>query len=164
MPDGAAPLLVRGTVVTMNDSRDVIDDGAVAIDGTELVGVGKYAELIAEHPAARVSGSALDLVVPGYINAHQHLTGDRLIKSSIPDTLPPGDSIFEWAVPIHAAHGPDDDLLSAMLTLADSLSNGVTTTVEAGTVAHPNKVAEASRLVGARRKIVSRPSPCICSR
>ena len=29
------------------------------------------------------------LVVPGYVNAHQHLTGDRLVQSVIPDDLPP---------------------------------------------------------------------------
>jgi hypothetical protein len=50
------------------------------------------------------------------VNAHQHLTGDRLMhSSSIPDDLPPGAAIFEWAVPVHAAHTGDDDELSATL-------------------------------------------------
>ncbi|MGI9607555.1 MAG: amidohydrolase family protein [Acidimicrobiales bacterium] len=143
-------LLVRGTVVTMNHQRDIIGDGAVAVSGAEISGVGRYADLLAAHPDAATSGSADDLVVPGYINAHQHLTGDRLVQSSIPDDLPPGASIFEWSVPIHAEHTPEDDLLSAALTLAESLSNGITTTVEAGTVAHPDRVAEAAVQLGAR--------------
>ena len=50
------------------------------------------------------------------INAHQHLTGDPLVRSCIPDLLPPGASIFEWSVPLHGAHTADDDELSATLS------------------------------------------------
>ncbi|MCP5025676.1 MAG: amidohydrolase family protein [Actinomycetia bacterium] len=143
-------VLVRGDLVTMNARRHIISDGAVAISDTEIVGVGRYSDLHADHPTARVTGQADDLVVPGYVNAHQHLTGDRLVQSSIPDNLAPGESILGWAVPIHAQHTPDNDLLSATLTLAEGVSNGITTTVEAGTVAHPDQVAEAARRLGVR--------------
>lgn len=142
--------LIRGTVVTMNPERQIIDDGGVLLDGAIIMGVGPFAELRSTHPDAVVHGVATDLVVPGYINGHQHLTGDRLIQSSIPDDLPPGDAIFKWAVPVHAEHTGDDDELSATLTLAESLMNGVTSTFEAGTVAHPKRVAAAARNVGAR--------------
>ena len=92
-------------------------------------------------------------MTPGMINAHQHLTGDPLVRSCIPDLLAPGASIFEWSVPIHGAHTPDDDDLSARITAVDSLSNGVTTLVEAGTVAHPDRVARAMSEVGVRGTI-----------
>ena len=49
------------------------------------------------------------------INAHQHLTGDPLVRSCIPDLLAPGASIFEWSVPLHGAHTGDDDEMSATL-------------------------------------------------
>jgi 5-methylthioadenosine/S-adenosylhomocysteine deaminase len=143
-------LLIRGTVVTVNDRREVIGDGAVAVAGDMIVGVGPFRDLRQAHTDAAVSGTPSDLVVPGYVNAHQHLTGDRLIQSSIPDSLAPGESIFSWVVPVHAVHGPDDDLLSATLTLAEGLTNGITTTVEAGTVAHPDRVAAAAQALGAR--------------
>ena len=38
---------------------------------------------------------------------------------------------------------------SGTLTLAESLSNGITTTFEAGTVAHPDRIARAAERVGA---------------
>ncbi len=145
-----ADLILRGTVVTMNTQREVIDDGAVAIAGNRIVGVGSRADVTADFPETTVAGRADDLVVPGYVNAHQHLTADRLVQSSIPDDLPPGESIFEWAVPTHAALTPDDDELTATLTLAEGLTNGITTTVEAGTVAHPSRVAAGARAIGAR--------------
>jgi 5-methylthioadenosine/S-adenosylhomocysteine deaminase len=147
--------LVRGAIVTMNPRREVIDDGAVLIDGATITAVGSFADLREAHPDATVFGTATDLVVPGYINGHQHLTGDRLIQSAIPDDLPPGDSIFKWSVPIHAAHSGDDDELAATLTLAESLTNGITTTFEAGTVGHPERVVAAAKRVGARLTIGS---------
>lgn len=142
--------IIRGTVVTMNATREIIRDGAVAISGTQILDVGSFDEVAATHPAAAVQGSPSDLVLPGYINGHQHLTGDRLIQSSVPDDLAPGESIFTWVVPVHAAHTGDDDQLSATLTLAESLTNGVTSTFEAGTVAYPERVAAAAQAVGAR--------------
>ncbi len=148
-PD-SADFLVRGTVVTMDADRTIIADGAVAVTGSEITAVDSFTGLVDRFPAAPVAGREDDLVVPGYINAHQHLTADRLVQSSIPDNLPPGESIFEWAVPTHAQLTGDDDELTATLTLAEGLVNGVTTTVEAGTVAHPHRVAEGARTIGAR--------------
>lgn len=145
--------IVRGTVITMNADREMIVDGAVAIDGTTISAVGRFDDVREGHLAAPVSGSASDLILPGYINGHQHLTGDRLIQSSIPDDLPPGEAIFTWVVPVHAEHTGDDDELSATLTLAESLTNGITTTFEAGTVAHPDRIARAAEATGSRLTI-----------
>ncbi len=142
--------LIRGTVVTMDTERRILDNAAIAVDGSTIAEVGPFEELRHAHPGASISGRASDLVLPGYVNGHQHLTGDRLIQSSIPDDLPPGEAIFTWVVPIHAAHTPDDDELSASLTLAESLTNGITTTFEAGTVAYPDRVATAAEKTGAR--------------
>ncbi|MBN4047634.1 amidohydrolase family protein [Acidimicrobiaceae bacterium AH-315-P05] len=146
-------LIVRGDVVTMNQNRDIIGNGAVLIEGARIAVVGRFTELAATYPTVDVSGTWTDLVLPGYVNGHQHLTGDRLIQSSIPDNLAPGESIFTWAVPIHAEHSGDDDELAATLTLAESLTNGITTTFEAGTVAHPDRVVAAALLLGARLTI-----------
>ncbi len=150
--DGAdqTTMVITGTVVTMDPDRTVIADGAVAIANDLIVRVGKRVEVMAEYPDATVTGRPDDLITPGYVNAHQHLTGDRLVQSSIPDDLAPGEAIFTWVVPVHAEHQPSDDLLTATLTLTESVCNGITTTVEAGTVAHPEQVAEGARRVGAR--------------
>jgi 5-methylthioadenosine/S-adenosylhomocysteine deaminase len=149
-PVPASGTIVRGTIVTMNPDREVIGDGAVVIDGSIIGAVGRFDTIRADHPGHDVVGSAADLVVPGYINGHQHLTGDRLIQSSIPDDLPPGEAIFTWVVPVHGEHTGDDDELSATLTLAESLGNGITTTFEAGTVAHPERIRAAAQRLGAR--------------
>jgi 5-methylthioadenosine/S-adenosylhomocysteine deaminase len=118
-----------------------------------IVAVGSTTQVRAAYPTATVLDATDCVVTPGMINAHQHLTGDPLVRSCIPDLLPPGASIFEWSVPIHAEHTADDDELSAMLSAVESAQNGVTTVVEAGTVAHPDRVAKAMQAVGIRGTI-----------
>lgn len=137
-------------VVTMDPARNVLTDAAILVRGGRIAAIGRSVDLHAAHPGATVLDADGGWVVPGFVDAHQHLTGDRLARASIPDDLPPGAAIFSWAVPLHAAHTDDDDELSASLALVEAVRNGVTTVVEAGTVAHPDRVTTAARRVGVR--------------
>ena len=141
---------MRGDVITMNEAHDVIADGAVAVSGSVITAVGPFATLHAAHPSWPEMGGAHDIVTPGYVNAHQHLTGDRLVNSCIPDTIDSQDAIHQWAVPVHSAHTGDDDELSATLAAINAVSNGITCIIEAGTVAHPDRVAKGLGRVGVR--------------
>jgi 5-methylthioadenosine/S-adenosylhomocysteine deaminase len=152
--DAARSWLVVGRdVITMNARREIVRDGAVAVVGGEIVAVDKAAELRRRYPGARELGDPDAVVTPGFVNAHHHLTGDRLVRSAIPDELAPGESIFTWAVPVHAHHSPDDDELSATLAAAEQVEQGFTTIVEAGAVAHPDRVAAGLRRVGVRATV-----------
>jgi 5-methylthioadenosine/S-adenosylhomocysteine deaminase len=152
--DGVPEVLIAGgQVVTMNPTRDVWRDGAVAVADDRIVAVGSSAELQARWPQVPVHDASGCVVTPGYVNGHQHFTGDPLVRSCIPDDLKPGESIFSWSVPLHGAHTGDDDELSATLTTLESLQNGVTTTIEAGTVAHPDRVAKGILAAGGRGAI-----------
>jgi 5-methylthioadenosine/S-adenosylhomocysteine deaminase len=143
-------IVTGGHVLTMDASRTILLDAAVVVADGTIVEVGDRAAALARHPSAPVIGGPRLVVTPGFVNAHQHLTGDRLIRSSIPDDLAPGEAIFSWAVPIHAEHTGDDDELSATLACVEAVTHGVTTTIEAGTVAHPERVAAAMTAVGMR--------------
>jgi 5-methylthioadenosine/S-adenosylhomocysteine deaminase len=146
-------IIAGGDVVTMNPTRDVLTGGSVVVAGSVIAAVGSTSVLRAEHPDARVVDATGCVVTPGMINAHQHLTGGPLVRSCTPDLLAPGESIFSWSVPIHGAHSPDDDELSAALCAVESVQNGVTTLVEAGTVAHPDRVVQGLSAVGMRGTI-----------
>ncbi|WP_420451392.1 amidohydrolase family protein [Ilumatobacter sp.] len=141
-------LVVADTVLTMEPGAAPLSGSAIAVAGDRITSIGPADELRAAHPHATIVGGPGHLALPGLINAHQHLTGDRLIRSMIPDDLEPGRSIFEWAVPAHAAHTGDDDELSATLSLIEAACNGITFTVEAGTVAHPDRVLAGFDAVG----------------
>src|SRR3954468_867650 len=151
--DAASPsttIIAGGDVVTMDSTRRVLAGGSVVIAGDVIVAVGATVELRAAYPRATVVDATDCVVTPGMVNAHQHLTGDPLVRSCIPDLIASGASIFEWAVPIHAQHTADDDAVSATLAAVECAQNGVTTVVEAGTVAHPDRVAAAMTAVGIR--------------
>ncbi len=69
----ADTILYGGTVVTMNQSFDVIRDGAVALRGAEIVAVGTRAEVLAQYHAEHKVDCAGSVVLPGLVNAHTHV-------------------------------------------------------------------------------------------
>jgi cytosine/adenosine deaminase-related metal-dependent hydrolase len=67
-------LLIRnGLVVTVDGDRRVIDDGAVAVEGREIVAVGRTDEVSDHHDADRVIDADGMAVVPGFIDPHIHI-------------------------------------------------------------------------------------------
>lgn len=147
---GADLLIVGGTVVTMNPTRELLHGAAIAIRGDVVADIGAIAGLRARFPGVREIDARGCVVTPGLVNAHQHLSGDRFMRSAIPDNTPSGEAIFGWVQPMHAAHSPADDELSAVLTCMESVANGVTTVVAAGTEAYPDNIAAGMRAVGIR--------------
>jgi 5-methylthioadenosine/S-adenosylhomocysteine deaminase len=137
---GAAAVLTMDDAGTELAGADVlIRDGVIA-----AVGMNLYAD---DADLCRVAGC---VVTPGLVNTHQHLTGDPLLQSCVPDTIGSKASINDWAVPIHAAHEAGDDEVAATLEALRCLRAGTTTIVEAGTVAHPDRVAAGVTAAGAR--------------
>ncbi|MGP4022844.1 amidohydrolase family protein [Actinomadura sp. 3N407] len=148
------PLLVTGaTVVTMAPGREVVTDATVAVADGRVAAIGPYRTLRADHPGAAELDASGCVVVPGLVNAHQHCTVDPLIRSVIPDDIDSQEAIFGWAVPLHGLVSGGDDELSAALTAAESLMRGVTTVLEAGTVAHPRRVAAGLAAAGIRGRV-----------
>jgi 5-methylthioadenosine/S-adenosylhomocysteine deaminase len=62
-----------GWVLTMGPGGDVAD-GAVAVDGARIVDVGTFADVSGRHLGAEVVGDAHGVLVPGFVNAHTHLS------------------------------------------------------------------------------------------
>ncbi|MEY2444591.1 MAG: 5-methylthioadenosine/S-adenosylhomocysteine deaminase, partial [Ilumatobacteraceae bacterium] len=58
----------------MNATRDIIRDGAVAVQGDRIIAVGKAGELAGRYPQATVVGGDHFVVTPGLINTHIHIT------------------------------------------------------------------------------------------
>ena len=149
---GTADLIVvnAGLVITMDRTRRVLRGAGIAVGNGRIIAIGPVDELAGAHHDVTTLDADGGWIIPGLIDAHQHLTGDRLARCSIPDDLASGDAIIEWALPLHRAHDGDDDELSATLACVEAVRNGVTTIIEAGTVAHPDRVANAAQRVGVR--------------
>jgi 5-methylthioadenosine/S-adenosylhomocysteine deaminase len=146
-------LVVDGDVVTMAPDRAVRMRTTIAVRDGAIAALGSAGDLRVAFPGAAEIDATGCVVTPGLVNAHQHTTGDPLVRSTIPDDIDGQRAIFEWAVPLHAAHEAADDEVSAMLTAVDSLRRGVTTLAEPGTVAHPLDVARGLSTVGIRARV-----------
>lgn len=146
-------LVVGGDVVTMDRDRSVVTGATVAVRGGRIVAVGAELPMRDLLPGAAVIDARGCLVVPGLVNAHQHTTMDPLVRSTIPDELDAHTAVHGWAVPLHAHTTPDDDEVSATLTAVECLTRGITTLLEAGTVAHPDRVARGLATAGIRARV-----------
>ena len=119
-----AALLIVGAsrAVTMDPARTVLTEAAVAVDGGRIAAIGPVEALRRAHPGADELDAAGGWLLPGMVDAHQHLTGDRLARASIPDDLAPGESIFSWAVACWYVPGNAPWYLSVAIASVRSVS------------------------------------------
>ncbi|MGC2186039.1 MAG: hypothetical protein WA637_22405, partial [Terriglobales bacterium] len=66
-------LVTGGTVVTMDGSRHILEDGALAVKGDTIIAVGPRSELEARYDASQRLDAKGKLVLPGFINGHTHV-------------------------------------------------------------------------------------------
>ncbi len=158
LPASAAPevcdLLIRnGRVLTMDGRRTVYPDGAVAITGTRIAGVGATPALDARFKPRRTIDAHGAAVHPGLIDGHYH-AGLHLSRGSITDNPNPpkeaggaGPGVFiRWI----NALTDEDEYASALMASVEMVKNGFTAYVEAATAFEPDLVAEAAEAVGIR--------------
>ena len=118
MPE-SVDLIIRGWyVVTMNEARDVIRDGAVAVRGSTIVAVGKAVDIERDYVAARSIGGDRFVVTPGMVNTHIHITGEPLTRGYVPDDTPFEENVFQWLCPLYAAFDAADERTSAQRAAA----------------------------------------------
>lgn len=119
-------LIERGTVITVDAERRVIEDGAVAVDEDRIVAVGRTADIRARYTACRTIDAHRKAVLPGLIDCHAH-AGHGLLK-----TIGGGDAgAWMEACRIVYTLGSDDDFWYAEARLAalERLKCGTTTGV-----------------------------------
>lgn len=78
-------LLSNGTIVTVDQERRIIENGALAIEGDRIVDIGTTEELAPRHTDKTVIDCRGKLIIPGLIDAHGH-AGHALIRSIAADT------------------------------------------------------------------------------
>ena len=63
-------------VVTMNETRDVIHNGAIAVNDGAILDVGKADEIESKYEFKEVLGGSHFVLTPGMVNSHIHITGE----------------------------------------------------------------------------------------
>jgi 5-methylthioadenosine/S-adenosylhomocysteine deaminase len=133
----AALTLVRARhVLTMGPAGDIAE-GAVAIRGTEIEGVGTFAALAAAHPDASVVGDGEGILIPGLVNAHTHMS-EALIPGMAEHL-----SIWMWGTRLLMPTMPyltrEMARVGTLFRGAEMLRSGVTTVCDMFCHAHPSE-------------------------
>ncbi len=97
MRETADILIENATILTLDDQRRILTDGAIAIRGDRILAADKTAALHKAYRAIRTVGTSLKLVMPGLIDGHAHLI--ELARGLIPDNLRTGDWLKDWWYP-----------------------------------------------------------------
>ena len=151
-----ADLLIEGaTIITMNDQRHVISDGALAIAADKIVAVGKREAVARSVTARRTIDRRRFVMTPGFIDAHIHITGDPITRGFArggpEDSW--SDRMSRWVIPIFLAQTPEDERISAQCAALAMMRYGTTCFLEAGTVVHLDTVMEGLAGTGIRGRV-----------
>jgi 5-methylthioadenosine/S-adenosylhomocysteine deaminase len=65
-------IISNGLVLTMDKNDTVIENGAVAIDGENIIAVGKSEKIKANYISGKTIDATNHLIMPGLINSHTH--------------------------------------------------------------------------------------------
>jgi 5-methylthioadenosine/S-adenosylhomocysteine deaminase len=80
-------IIKNGVVITMGPERQILEDGALAVQGDRIVAVGHTNEILMSYHATREIDARRMVVMPGLIDGHAH-AGHALVKSlgaNLPD-------------------------------------------------------------------------------
>jgi 5-methylthioadenosine/S-adenosylhomocysteine deaminase len=115
-----------GTVVTMDASRRVIEDGAVAVAGGRIVAVGKRTDVLRGYTAREVVDARGGAVIPGLINGHTHVP--MSLFRGIADDLDLQEWLTKYIFPAEAKNVTEEFVRAGtQLGLAEMIRGGTTT-------------------------------------
>lgn len=123
---GSGVTIVRGAWVLTMGPEGALRDAAVAFDESgAITGVGVAANLLAVNPGAKVVGDGNGIVLPGFVNAHTHLT-EGLITGMGETAV-----LWEWFERVVNPSGVsitrEDVALGTRLKAVEMLESGITT-------------------------------------
>jgi 5-methylthioadenosine/S-adenosylhomocysteine deaminase len=135
-------LLTHGVIVTQDDQRRVIQDGAVAIRGDRIVAVGTTADLAARFQPAEVVDLSGQAVFPGLINTHTHLF--QVSVKGLGEDMPVQDWVRAVTAPTAIHIQPDEMYLFGLTGCLEQIRSGVTTLVDMSYAAYTFALHEAN--------------------
>ena len=119
-------IITGGTVVTMDRSRAILDDGAVVVKGDTILTVGPRAELEAKYAAAQTIDAKDALVLPGFINGHTHVP--MTLFRGLHDDVTLNDWLYKYIFPAEAKNVNEEFVRwGTRLAAAEQIRSGVTT-------------------------------------
>ena len=78
----SADLIIKHVwIVTMDEERRIFRDGAIAVKGDRITGVGPSSDVLQKFRADTViDGTDKFVITPGLVNGHVHVTGEPITR------------------------------------------------------------------------------------
>lgn len=140
-------LITGGTVVTMNSTYEIIENGALAIEGSKIIEVGISDVLTKRFTGRQTISAEGKVIVPGLINTHTH--APMSLFRGIADDL----ELHEWLnnyIFVGEAKNVDAEFVrvGTQLSLAEMIRGGTTTYCDM--YYFENEIAEETARAGMR--------------
>ncbi|HET7113800.1 MAG TPA: amidohydrolase [Pyrinomonadaceae bacterium] len=119
-------LVLGGTIVTMDGSRRVIDDGGIAVANGRIVGVGPRSEIERGYTSRQRVVATGKVITPGLINGHTHVP--MVLFRGLADDLDLQEWLTKYIFPAEARNVTEEFVrVGARLGLAEMIRGGTTT-------------------------------------
>ncbi|RRD39316.1 amidohydrolase [Leptotrichia sp. OH3620_COT-345] len=137
-------LIKNATILTMNEKKEVIENGVIVIKNSKIKAIGNE-KLLSKYKGKKVIDAAKDIVMPGFINTHTHVS--MVPFRSLADDVP--DRLRRYIFPL------ENKLVSrelvykgAIYGILEMISTGTTTFADM--YYFEDEVAKAAELIGMR--------------
>jgi 5-methylthioadenosine/S-adenosylhomocysteine deaminase len=119
-------LVLGGTIVTMDQTRRVIEDGGIAIANGRIVGVGSRADIERGYTSRQRVNASGKVITPGLINGHTHVP--MVLFRGLADDLDLQEWLTKYIFPAEAKNVTEEFVrVGARLGLAEMIRGGTTT-------------------------------------
>ena len=112
----------NGIVVTMDNNRNVYEDGTVVIQGNRILEVGAADDISGEYNADITIDGGKKLIFPGLIDLHVH----SALTRGISEGLPLEAYLTDFWYPLNRSLKPEEAYAAALLTYGEAIKSGCT--------------------------------------
>ena len=118
----------NATIISMNSRRQIITNGAVAVEGNKITAVGKSKDVAAKYPQKRLIDCNGNVLMPGLIDTHVH-TAQAMIRGCA-DDLGLIDWLFNRVWVLQGNYDNNAGRTSASLCILEMIKSGTTAFLE----------------------------------
>jgi 5-methylthioadenosine/S-adenosylhomocysteine deaminase len=125
-PTAVSLVINNGIVLTVDGSRRILNPGAIAINGTDIVAVDTPSAIAARYKAARTIDATGKVVMPGLINTHTHAA--MVMFRGLGNDLALMDWLQKYIFPAEAKTvSPEFVRIGTRLAALEMIQSGTTT-------------------------------------
>src|SRR5215510_11533221 len=119
-------LVLGGTIVTMDNARQIIDDGGIAVSKGRIVAVGPRTEIERLYSSTQRVDATGKLITPGLINGHTHVP--MVLFRGLADDMDLQEWLTKYIFPAEAKNVTEEFVrVGTRLGLAEMIRGGTTT-------------------------------------